>query len=159
MNRNKPLFNKIQKVARHFGVKPMFVDYDLKKDKAFFTPLKKGHCPRKLEAALKHLVYVCGVPLMSAIKLYLNGVHRVKDNVFYKKIDEVAVYTLIDCFGKIKVIGYVTPYCDKELSVRVVKATEVQQTTTTIIDSYSHKEILSYIDKYMDEHAEMFKVL
>lgn len=159
MNRNKPLFNKIQKVARHFGVKPMFVDYDLKKGKPFLTPLKKGHCPRQLEAALKHLVYVSGVPIESAIRLYLNGVHKVTNNVFYKKSDEIGVYTLIDCFGIVKVIGYITPYCDKKTDVRVVKTIVDQQFTTTIIESYSHKEMLNYINKYMDEHREMFTIL
>ncbi len=159
MNRNKPLFNKIQKVARHFGVKPMFVDYDLNKGKPFLTPFKKGHCPRGLEAALKHLVYVCGVPLINAIQLYLHGVHRVKDNVFYKKGGEFGVYTLIDCFGIVKLIGYVSPYCDQDVKVRVVKTVVTQQFTTTIIESYSHKGILDYIDQYMGEHTDMFTVL
>ena len=98
MNNNHPLFKKVQKIARMFNTKPMFLDFDIKNDKPILVTYKK----------YKHdcldLIFVKGVPIKIAYKIYgFNGAsnkHTKIDNLFYnKKFD---IYTLVDIEGLIQ---------------------------------------------------------
>lgn len=98
MNFNHPLFKQIHKISRRFGAKPMFLDYDMEKDKPFLRPYKK------YKDDCLDLIFVKGIPIKIAYKIYgfdsASNKHTKIDNLFYNK--KFNIYILVDTDGLIQ---------------------------------------------------------
>lgn len=75
MNNNAPDFKKVQKLARWFNAKPIFFDWDIKKNKAILRPYNK-------KKDILALTYIAGIPYEKAQDLYELKFKKIENNVF-----------------------------------------------------------------------------
>ena len=68
MNRNN-FHNVVHKIAKHFGSKPKFLFYDIKKNKYEFIDMTKKYCHPQL-------IFINGIPLTKIVGLLRFGFHN-----------------------------------------------------------------------------------
>lgn len=142
MNNNAPIFKKIQKIARYFNSKPIFLDVDIKTDKVFFRPYKKH---RK---DILQLIFVAGIPIGKATVLMLDGWKKfyedgcfIRDNIIYiHNIDGLPI-------GAIKK--------DKDIYI-ITKAVN----NRIVTEKYNEKDtnVRDVIKNFKEEHHKQFTI-
>lgn len=68
MNRNS-FYNVVYKIAKHFGSKPKFLFYDIKKNKYEFIDVTRKYCHPQL-------TFINGIPLTKIVGLLRFGFHN-----------------------------------------------------------------------------------
>ena len=68
MNRNS-FHNVVHKIAKHFGSKPKFLFYDIKKNKYEFIDVTRKYCHPQL-------IFINGIPLTKIVGLLRFGFHN-----------------------------------------------------------------------------------
>lgn len=68
MNRNS-FHNVVYKIAKHFGSKPKFLFYDIKKNKYEFIDVTRKYCHPQL-------IFINGIPLTKIVGLLRFGFHN-----------------------------------------------------------------------------------
>lgn len=68
MNRNN-FHNVVHKIAKHFGSKPKFLFYDIKKNKYEFIDVTRKYCHPQL-------IFINGIPLTKIVGLLRFGFHN-----------------------------------------------------------------------------------
>lgn len=68
MNRNS-FYNVTHKIAKHFGSKPKFLFYDIKKNKYEFIDVTRKYCHSQL-------IFINGIPLTKIVGLLRFGFHN-----------------------------------------------------------------------------------
>lgn len=147
MNNNHPLFKKVQKIARMFNAKPMFLDFDIKNDKPILVPYKK----------YKHdcldLIFVKGIPIKIAYKIYgFNGAsnrHTRIDNLFYNKIFDI--YTLVDTDGLVQFTLKI-----EDNVVFVKRLHPLYEGTPPTAYTLNSRDIYQIAEQIKNENKEMF---
>lgn len=146
MNFNHPLFKQIHKISRRFGAKPMFLDYDMEKDKPFLRPYKK------YKDDCLDLIFVKGIPIKIAYKIYgfkgdPNKPTKI-NNLFYNK--KFNLYTLVDTDGLIQFILKV------EDNIVVVRKNPVHEGDLPTIYALNSRDIYQIAEQIKNENRKMF---
>lgn len=114
--REDKIYYLAYKIAKHFGVKPMFLYYDESKKDVYFKKLGKKHVHQDL-------IYINGVSLKTAFKLYLENIKTIQPHLFWvidkknKKTILFAINEEQNIFESKEVDGmgfkYISPYIEE----------------------------------------------